>query len=234
MTALRLADAEPAPLVVTPPPSEGRGRIVVFVGAHGGAGTTTAALTVACDADRGVCLVDVDLAGGDAALRLDLPGPPGDAGLAGSGDPAAGWAALARRAPFGTLVVAGPRPDLAWLIRDGAVRALLADARRSAALVVVDAGRPLGPACEAVSEADLVVLVGHAHRRDDAARARRRIERLGVETLRIADCPTAPTALERITGRLRGSGPAIDLEDPEELLLLVEGRLAGLPPRGGA
>ncbi len=118
-----------------------------------------------------------------------------------------------------------------WLIRDGALRALLADARRSAALVVVDAGRPLGPACEAVAEADLVVLVGHAHRPDDAVRARRRVERLGVEALRIVDCPTAPTALERIAGRLRGSGPAIDLEDPEELLLLVEGRLASLPPR---
>ncbi|MFM9124752.1 MAG: hypothetical protein ACKOSO_06260 [Actinomycetota bacterium] len=238
MAALRLAepDAVPAPLAapVWPVAPEGRGRVVAFVGAHGGAGTTTAALTVAADADRGVCLVDADLAGGETAERLDLPGPPGDAGLAGAGDPSAAWAVLARRAPFGTLAVACPRPDLAWLIRDGAVRALVAEARRAAALVVVDAGRPLGPACEAVAEADLVVLVWHAHRPDAAERARRRIERLGVEALRIADCPTAPTFLERFAGRLRGAGPAFDLDDPEELRLLVEGRLASLPPRGGA
>lgn len=231
MAALRLAEPETLPRAVGPVAPDGRGRLVVFTGVHGGAGTTTAALAIACDTDRGVCLVDADLAGGDAAHRLGLPGPPGDAGLAAAGDPAAAWAILARGAPFGTLVVVCPRPDLVWLIRDGALRALLADARRSAALVVVDAGRPLGPACEAVAEADLVVLVGHAHRPDDAVRARRRVERLGVEALRIVDCPTAPTALERIAGRLRGSGPAIDLEDPEELLLLVEGRLASLPPR---
>jgi hypothetical protein len=130
--------------------------------------------------------------------------------------------------------VACPRPDLAWLIRDGALRALVAAARRSAALVVVDAGRPLGPACEAVAEADLVVVVAHAHRPDEAEAARRRVERLGVEAPRIMDCPTAPGMLERLAGRLRGTGLAIDLADPEELLLLVEGRLASLPPRGGA
>lgn len=234
MAALRLAEPEALPVAMGPGAPEGRGRVVAFVGAHGGAGTTTAALAVACDADRGVCLVDADLAGGATAPRLDLAGPPGDAGLAGAGDPAAAWAALARRAPFGTLVVVCPRPDLAWLIRDGALRALVADARRSAALVVVDAGRPLGPACEAVAEADLVVVVAHAHRPDEAESARRRVERLGVEGPRIVDCPTAPTLLERFAGRLRGSGPAIDLDDPAELLLLVEGRLASLPPRGGA
>lgn len=234
MAALRLAEPEPLALAVGPHAPEGRGRLVAFVGAHGGAGTTTAALAVAREADRGVCLVDADLAGGSAALRLDLPGPPGDAGLAAAGDPAAAWAVLARRAPFGTLAVACPRPDLAWLIRDGAVRALLADARRSAALVLVDAGRPLGPSCEAVAEADLVVLVCHAHRPEDAERARRRVERLGVEAPRIIDCPTAPSVFERFAGRLRGTGPTIDLDDPEQLLLLVEGRLASLPPRGGA
>ena len=77
-------------------------------------------------------------------------------------------------------------------------------------------------------------MVAHTHRPDEAEAARRRVERLGVEALRIVDCPTAPTMLERFAGRLRGSGPAIDLDDPEELLLLVEGRLASLPPRGGA
>ncbi len=233
MAALRLAEADVEPELarVAAPAAAGHGRVVVIVGAHGGAGTTTAALAIARDAERGVCLVDADLAGGDAAPRLDLPGHPADAGLAAQADPTAAWGALARRAPFGTLVVACPRPDLAWLVRDGAVRGLLAAARRSAALVVVDAGRPIGPSCEAVADADLVVVVAHAHRPEAAERARRRVERLGVEGPRIVACPTAPTAFERIAGRLRGSGPAIDLDDPEELLLLVEGRLAGLPPR---
>ncbi|MGA0123091.1 MAG: hypothetical protein ACO3KD_08855 [Gaiellales bacterium] len=231
MAALRLTEAESAPASLAMPSATSHGRVVTVIGAHGGAGATTAALAIARDAERGVCLVDADLAGGDTASRLELQGHPADAGLAAQVDATVAWGALARRAAFGTVVVACPRPDLAWLVRDGAVRGLLAAARRSAALVVVDAGRPLGPSCEAVADADLVVIVAHAHRSEVAECARRRVERLGVEGARIVACPTAPTMFERIAGRLRGSGPAMDLDDPEELLLLVEGRLAGLPPR---
>lgn len=213
--------------------ARGHGRCVAFVGAHGGAGTTTAALAFAVEAERGVCLIDADLAGGDLMARLALSERVGDTGLAAAGEsgPAA-FAAASRRLPFGWFLALSPRPDLAWLIRDGAIRELAGIARENAGLVVVDVGRPLGPSCEAVVDADVVVVVGHVSQPEAMVRTRRRLQRLGVDDLRLIDCPTAPTAVERLVGRLRGERRCIDVLRGDELMLLIEGRLATVGHRG--
>ncbi len=211
----------------------GRGCLVAVTAAHGGAGATTAATALVMDAERGACLIDVDLCGNtELVASLGIAERAADAGLAGVRDAAAGFSSLARRTPFGWFVGISPRPELAWLIRDGAVRDVLRQALEHAALVVVDCGRPVGPACEAVADADVVVLVFHADRVDALAVARRRLTRLGVEDLRIIEVPTAPTIIERVIGRLRGSGTCVDLTRGDELMLLVEGRFAVVGSRG--
>lgn len=212
--------------------SSSAGRSVVLVGAHGGAGTSTAALAIASDADRGVCLIDADLTGGTLGAVLGVGNRIGDAGLAAvrEGEGSA-FSALAQRVPFGWFVEVGPRPELVWLIRDGALRALTRQAMRQAALVVVDAARPVGPSCEAVVDADVVVIVGHTNRAQAIEKTQQRLGRLGVDDTRIVVCPTAPTIVERLVGRLKGSRDCIDVQHGDELLLLVEGRLASLGPR---
>lgn len=225
-------DGEPASLADLVEHHGTRGRSVAIVGAHGGAGTTTAALSLAIGTERGVCLIDADIAGGDLAERLALPERMSDAGLAGSPISAqSAFAELSRRVSFGVFLALCPRPDLAWLIRDGLARDVTRMAMRHTALAVIDAGRPLGPTCEPVVDADVVVIVAHSHRPDSAARARRRLVRLGVDERRLIDCPSTPTMLERIAGRVRGSNRSIDVLRSDDLILLVEGRLAMLGPR---
>ena len=105
-----------------PPAAELRstlGHLVCVVGAHGGAGTTRAAVALARDATRDACLIDADLSGGDAHALLELPERPGDVGLAAVSEVAAAvFAHGARRTAFGWLFDVSPRPELAWLIRD--------------------------------------------------------------------------------------------------------------------
>ncbi len=204
------------------------GRLVAVVGAHGGAGATTVAEAVASGAGVGACLIDLDLAGGDARSLVGLEGDVASVGLAAD---AVDAGALARRTAFGWFVEAAPRPELAWLIRDGAAGELVRSALALASLVVVDAGRPLGPSCEPVVDADVVLVVAHASRPDRLDLARRRLQRLGVDDERLVDCPTAPTAVDRLLGRLRGSARTVDAADADELLLLVEGRIAAVGSR---
>lgn len=218
-----------------PEPLERRnaaGRSIVLVGAHGGAGTSTAALAIASDADRGVCLIDADLAGGTLGAALGVAGRIGDAGLAAvrEGDGNA-FTTLAQRVPFGWFVAVGPRPELVWLIRDGALRELTRQAMRQASRIVVDVARPVGPAYEPVVDADVIVVVGHANRVAAIDQTQQRLVRLGVDAARIVLCPTAPTIIERTVGRFRGGHDCIDVQRGDELLLLVEGRLASLGPR---
>ncbi len=225
-------DGQPAAHLQPREHQRAMGRVVALVGAHGGAGTTTAALAVAHDADRGVCLIDADLSGSDTMFRLGLSERVGDAGIAGIRDGTIDpFAQLARRTAFGWALIVCPRPDLAWLIRDGAVGDIAREARRHADLVVIDAGRPLGPACEPVLSADVVVVVGHATRPDAMTQMRRRLQRLGVDDLRLVDCPTAPALFERLLGRVRYSTRSIDVLRGDELVLRIEGRLATLGPR---
>jgi Flp pilus assembly CpaE family ATPase len=202
------------------------------VGAHGGAGTTSAAIAIAREAGHDVCLIDGDLAGGDARRVLGLPVQPGDVGLAAVQAVDAGVLMHGlRRTAFGSLFELCPRPELAWLIRDGAGRELARAAMRASSFVVVDAGRPTGPAFEPVLDADVIVLVWHATRAASAAAARQRLVRAGADERRILDCATAPSIVERAVGRVRRDVAVIDVERDDRLMLMVEGRLAALGPR---
>ncbi len=221
-----------AELGLQPDERSRRGRLVCVAGAHGGAGTTRAAIAIARDAAHDACLVDADLSGGDARELLGLTLRPGDVGLAAVSEvDASAFTHGARRTAFGTVFEVSPRPELAWLIRDGAVRELARTAMRLCSLVVVDAGRPTGPSCEPALDADIVVLVWHANRRDAAERARHRLVRAGVDDRRIVDCATAPSLFERVLGRVRRDISVVDVERDDQLLVLVEGRLAALGPR---
>ena len=208
------------------------GALIAVVAAHGGAGATGAAIALARGWGAEAWLIDADLAGGDAHARLGLETRAADAGLAarrGGGDDALGGG---RRVEFGWLLEVCPRPELAWLIRDAAVRDAVRAAMRSASCVVVDAARSVGPALEPVVDADAVVLVAHATRSDALERTRRRLVRAGVEERRIIECATAPTLADRVAGRLRRSPALIDVVAADDrLLLLVEARLAAVGAR---
>ena len=223
------------PSASSPRPSLARaalGRLVCLVGAHGGAGTTAAAMAVARDAGHDTCLIDADLAGGSIRQALGLPQQPGAVGLAAVQDVDASVLMHGlRRTAFGSLFELCPRPELAWLVRDGAGRDLARAAMRASALVVVDAGRPTGPSFEPVLDADVIVLVSHATREDAADAARHRLIRAGADERRILDCVTAPSIVDRAIGRVRRDVAIIDVERDDRLMLMVEGRLAALGPR---
>ncbi len=136
--------------------------LVAVVGAHGGAGASTVAACLARAAGADGVLLDLDLAGGCLARRLGVEHDPLDAGLAGPDAAAQVVARSARPWAGGLLVPAATRPDLAWLVPDGAVAAACAAALRIGRTVVVDAARGSGPALEAVVGADRVVLVARA------------------------------------------------------------------------
>jgi Flp pilus assembly CpaE family ATPase len=208
------------------------GSLVCVVGAHGGAGATRAAVALARDAGGDVCLIDADLSGGDAHVLLDLPARPGTVGLAALQEVDASTLAQdARRTAFGCLYEACPRPELSWLIRDGAVRDLARLAMRRATLVVVDVARPTGPSFEPVLDADVVVLIAHVNRAAAVEDALRRLVRSGVDERRVLVCATAPPIVERALGRVRRDVAVIDVERDDRLSLLVEGRLAAIGPR---
>ena len=211
------------------------GRLVAVAGAHGGCGVTRAAIAIARDAASGAFLIDADLAGGDAGEILGLAPRGGDVGLAAlPGVDQRSVVAAARRVPFGWLYEACPRPELAWLIRDGHMRDLARAAMRIAPLAVVDGGRPAGPSLEPVVDADVVVLLFHAHRTDTRDRARRRLVRAGADERRILECATAPTVVERAIGRVRRDVAIVDVDRDDQLMLMIEGRLAALGPRNRA
>jgi Flp pilus assembly CpaE family ATPase len=230
-----LAAVDPHPEARPGDDAPRHGRLVAIAGAHGGCGVTRAAIAVARDATGGAVLIDADLGGGDAQTVIGLPVRAGDAGLAALPEvDRHAIADAARRTPFGWLYEACPRPDLAWLIRDGHMRELARVAMRLAPLVVVDAGRPAGPSLEPVADADVVVLLAHAHRADALARARRRLVRGGTDERRILECATAPTRIDRMVGRVRGDAAIVDVERDDTLMLMIEGRLAVLGPRDRA
>ncbi|MGI9116701.1 MAG: hypothetical protein ACR2JV_03580 [Gaiellales bacterium] len=209
-----------------------QGHLVCVVGAHGGAGATRIALFVADESGPDAGLIDADLSGGDTRDALGLPLRHADAGLAAVG--AVDGATLvdgSRRTAFGWHYEASPRPDLAWLIRDGAMRDLVRVGLRRSPFVVVDAGRPTGPSFEPVLDADIVVLVGSVARVEAIERSRQRLIRAGADARRIIDCPTASGIVERAVGRLRRDPGVIDVDRDDHLMLLIEGRLAALGRR---
>lgn len=218
---MAIVEAEP---YAEPVGTRAHGRAIAVVAAHGGAGATQATAALVRELAGPLCAIDADFAGGDLAERLGLDARQADAGLAAhdGGDP---FAAIARRAPFGWFIAVCPRPELAWLVRDGVIRDLAHQARRHAAIAVADLGRAAGPAHELLVTADLVVLIADEERVDARDRCRRRLTRLGVDPDRVLDYAWRPSPLRRLV-RLR---PLADEDADGALALLVEGRLATLP-----
>jgi hypothetical protein len=213
--------------IAEPIGQRGYGRAIAIVAAHGGAGATQAAAALVRELAGPLCVIDADLAGGDLGARIGIPERASDAGLAAHGG-GESFAAIGRRAPFGWFAAICPRPELAWLVRDGVIRDAVREAQRHAPLVIADLGRAAGPAHEILVIADLVIVVADEER--DAARdgCRRRLTRLGVDVDRVVDHAWRPGPLRRLV-RLR---PFTDEHADGELALLVEGRLAVLPGGG--
>ena len=146
----------------------GRARLVTFVGAKGGVGTTTIATHLALDLVRSapatrVCLVDLDLEKGDVTGLLELRYRASLADLAKVADD------LSPRAVADAVVVheSGvhlllPPPDIRDIeaITPRALREIMAVLRQDYDVVLIDAGAHVTPAqAAAVELADEVVAV---------------------------------------------------------------------------
>jgi hypothetical protein len=149
-----------------------RAPVFVVTGAHGGAGTSTVAIALAASLPGRVALIDLDLAGGSLADVAGLTVEPSDPGLAGQASGAGAWAGLRADVGWCMLVPAPYRPELAWLVAEGLCRDTVAAAAADADAVVADAGRAAGPAIEALTIADVAVVVCTPAARSIAAAAR--------------------------------------------------------------
>jgi CheY-like chemotaxis protein len=168
----RALGAASAHLASREPRGRRRGRVVVVSSAAGGAGTSTVAWALAALAPGPVALVDVDLAGGALAALADIDDEPTSAGLAGETSGRQAFERLTVDCAFGRVVAAPARPELAWLVREGVVRDLVRAAAEWGVTTIVDAGRAVGPALEALTEADVAVAVVRPGPRASAQAAR--------------------------------------------------------------
>ncbi|MCC6629010.1 MAG: hypothetical protein IT340_16600 [Chloroflexi bacterium] len=221
--------ALPDPTLASPPPRDAAvtarrspdggvpaGRIVGILGTRGGDGGTLVAHALAdalAEAGQPVLLLDVDAAGDRLVPLLGLAAPgAGLAALALAGPLGTDvWRAAldAELRPIGPCLLALPgleRPSAAALLTDGLVAALLAEARRRAAWVVVDLGRwsplPWQRAARLACD-ELLVALAPTGAGVEAARA----------TLReLADEPAGPAvALLRTRADRPGAFPAAEV-----------------------
>jgi pilus assembly protein CpaE len=154
-----MADALLARRRPPPPSGEGHGdelpsrpgRLIVFAGARGGAGTTTLAVNTALlVAERGgaVAIADLDLHHGQVGTHLDVSGPNSTAHLARdeqiAGNPVLVRNSAVRHASGLSVFAAPTRPDHAGLVTVDDVLDLVGAMRRAYGTVVVDAGSVAG------------------------------------------------------------------------------------------
>ncbi len=192
------------------------GRVVAVTAGAGGSGVSTVTYALAHVAPGPLAILDLDPAGGTLAGRFAVPDHPDDAGLAGEESGARAWERLARPVELGRIVAAPPRPDLAWIVREGVVGSLVTAAAASACTVVADVGRGTGPALEALAAADVVVLVlrpGSAAA-DAARRHRDFLARIGVDDARTVVCLNGASRADRAAVRLGSSSLATDVVLP--------------------
>lgn len=197
--------------------------LVAVVGGTGGAGTTTVAATLARAGDA--LLVDLDLAGGDLAERLGLP--LRTVGFAGGGDPRRLLDGLVEEAGGLRLAQVAPCLDLAWTIPPGACSALLREARRRERVVVVDAGRGLGPALEAIIEADTVAVVMPTADRMRGRTAAERFARLAAPDARIVVIESGATRAGAVRSRIAAAAGGAEADIVLERLRDPDGRGRG-------
>jgi pilus assembly protein CpaE len=151
---------------------EGRaaGRVIAVVGGKGGVGTTTIALNLALagasqDGDRGACLLELDLQGGDLRTYLDLPPAPHRSladltGVAGELGQRALDDVLYAHSSGLRVLLAPEHGEDAEDVSDGLARELIGLLKARASLVVVDLGATLTEAGAATVElADRVLVV---------------------------------------------------------------------------
>jgi len=216
------------------------GAVVAVLAAAGGQGATTIAHALARTLPGPVAALDLDLAGGGLAALAGVGDDPRDAGLAGEERGEEAFERLARPASYGRLVPAPPRPDLAWLVRDGLVAGLCRAARCAHRWVVVDVGRPLGPTVEALLAADLLLLVTRLDERAVAAARRQRelLGRLAVPEERVHVLVNAVRRRDAVRlhalARELGAEPALTVPEGRADGEEVARALAGVPALLGA
>lgn len=180
--------------------------LICVTSGAGGQGCSTVAHAIASLAGGRTLAIDLDLAGGSLARLAGVTVPAGEAGLAADGSPSQAVARLRRRTAYGHVIVAPPRPELAWLVREDLPAQIVAHARERADLVVVDVGRAVGPPLPVLQAASLVVVVGRGDRtsREAVARQARLVRRLGIPPGAIVTCRTDASILTALRSR-RGS-----------------------------
>jgi hypothetical protein len=127
-----------------------RGRVVVVTAGAGGVGVSTLTAALVGILPGPVAVLDLDPAGGVLAERLGVPVRSDSAGLAGEDSGRRAFERLAEHLPDGFLISSPPWPELAWTVREGVARELVEAAAAVCASVLVDAGRGVGPALEAL------------------------------------------------------------------------------------
>jgi len=223
----RAADAASSFVPAGPSIDLRRGRVVALTAGEGGVGVSTLAVGLAELLDEPVALLDLDPAGGVLHERMGLAEVVGSAGLAGEDSGRRAFQRLAVPVATGSLVGAPSWPELAWMVRDGVTGELVEAAAGACASVLVDAGRGVGPALEALQAADLVLLVVRPGAAGTAAALRQRqyLLRIGVGKERIVVCRNCCSRRDVVLGRLAAGslGPAGTVPYDEDL---ADGRLS--------
>lgn len=137
-----------------------RGKVIAFVGAKGGVGTTTMATHIAIDhlnanPDRRVCLVDLDLEKGDVSAVLEVRQAVSIADLAKVHQDLSGSTvndAIVQHECGLNLLLSPADVRLTELVTAEALRPIFALLRREFDLIVVDAGGSVSPAQATVLE----------------------------------------------------------------------------------
>lgn len=186
-----------------------RGRVVVVTAGAGGVGVSTLTAALVGILPGPVAVLDLDPAGGVLAERLGVPVRTDGAGLAGEDSGRRAFERLAEHLPDGFLISSPPWPELAWTVREGVARELVEAAAAVCASVLVDAGRGVGPALEALQVADLVLLVGRAGAAGTAAAVRHRtyLGRIGVGDDRLRVCRNVCSRRDVVAARVGTAGP---------------------------
>lgn len=196
-------------------------KLIVFVPAAGGCGTTTAASNVAVSlAKKGrTALIDLDMSGGIIAEAMDLRPRFSIADLAsGQVDANLIANALTLHEPSGLMVLARPEmPEDAQRVTAGAVSRLLATMAEMFDYIVVDSTLSMDPICSvALKAADEIVLVMQLSVPcvRNAARYIQALRRMGIHV----GGPNQPGRVRLVVNRMVKRGNEVSPEAAERAL----------------
>ena len=160
------ADAQAAVWRLTSGETAGSGEIFAFVGAKGGVGTTTLAVNAAAAISRaagGTLFIDMNLAGGDAAILLgaDPRFSVADALANTHRADEAFLRGLLTATPCGLPFLAAPATPLGPTVEPARVRALLDFVRQRYRYVVIDVPRAGFATGEVLDAASVIIIVAN-------------------------------------------------------------------------